>query len=103
MFNISTKSIRRWEKNGIEKKKGTGRKKLEPLMENELLKWMESQKGTEITASQITNKAKALCKHKDFKASKGWLKNFIAQENIKAVRRGRIKVFHYIDSSQQSV
>ena len=87
MFNISTKSIRRWEKDGVSKKKGAGRKKMDPLMEKKLLDWYhkEKDKGVEMTSRMIKEKAKLLSRNKKFKASKGWFSKFRKNYNIVTV------------------
>lgn len=78
IFGISSKSIMRWSKNGIIRKKGAGRKHIDPQMEKKLYKWynMNTRKGITFTAKEIRNKAKELSTVKTFLASKGWLEKF---------------------------
>lgn len=40
MLNIPEKNIKRWIKNGPERKKGAGRKTMDPEMEHRLLQWI---------------------------------------------------------------
>lgn len=40
MLNIPEKNIKRWIKNGPERKKGAGRKTMDPEMEKKLLEWV---------------------------------------------------------------
>lgn len=40
MLEIPEKNIKRWIKNGPERKKGAGRKTMDPMMEKNLLGWM---------------------------------------------------------------
>lgn len=85
MFNISTKSIRRWQVKGVEKKKGAGRRKMDPTMEEQLVQWYNNEcvnGNCNITASMIKSKAKQFSKVKKFKASKGWFNNFKRSYNI---------------------
>ena len=78
IFGISPKSIMRWSKNGIIRKKGAGRKHIDPQMEKKLYKWynMNKRKGIILTAREIRKKAKELSTVKTFLASKGWLEKF---------------------------
>ena len=39
IIRTSIKNLKRWFTNGTERKKGCGRKKLDPLGEKELVKW----------------------------------------------------------------
>ena len=40
MLQIPEKNIKRWIKNGPERKKGAGRKTMDPNMEKNLLQWV---------------------------------------------------------------
>lgn len=40
MLKIPEKNIKRWMKNGPERKKGAGRKTMDPIMERKLLNWV---------------------------------------------------------------
>ncbi len=40
MLNIPEKNIKRWIKNGPERKKGAGRKTTDPEMEKQLIDWI---------------------------------------------------------------
>lgn len=85
LFNISTKSIRRWQLKGVDKKKGAGRRKMDPSMEEQLLQWYKNEclnGNCNITANMIKTKAKQFSKVKKFKASKGWFNNFKHNYNI---------------------
>ena len=80
MHDVPLKNLRRWLKNGIEKKKG-GRKTRDPEMEHKLKEWIveyESTYNSIPSKKEITSKALELTRYKSiFKASKGWYEKFI--------------------------
>lgn len=78
-FNICKSRIRRYINHGADRKKGGGRKTLDPYMETNLLKWIEkSAKNTLCFPSRciIKEKAKEISIVGDFLASKGWCDKF---------------------------
>lgn len=83
MHDVPLKNLRRWLKNGIEKRKG-GRKTRDPVMENKLKEWIiefESTNNSMPSKKQITSKALELTRYKNiFKASKGWYEKFILRQ-----------------------
>lgn len=83
-LNLSIKSLKRWMKSGIKRKKGGGRKILDPLMEKKLIIWFNEQKkmGKKITAKNIKQMAKRLSSNKSFLASKGWFEKFRKKTKI---------------------
>lgn len=88
LFNISTKSIRRWQLKGVDKKKG-GRRKMDPIMEEKLIQWYRNEctKGNGVTAEMLKRKARRFCKNDKFKASKGWFHNFKQSYNISLIKK----------------
>ena len=84
-LNLSIKSLKRWKKTGIERKKGGGRKILDPKMEKELYFWVLSQRnmGKKVTTKNIKEKAKELSTCKSFLASKGWFEKYRKKYHIK--------------------
>lgn len=83
-FKISKKRLMRWIKNGPDRKKGAGRKTLDPEMENILVTWIKKsvkEKGIFPTRLLIKFKAKELCKVTRFRASKGWCDKFFRRNN----------------------
>lgn len=84
-LNLSIKSLKRWLKSGIERKKGGGRKILDPEMENKVVQWFYKQKslGRKVTAKNIKVQARRYSTCKNFLASKGWFEKFRKKYNIK--------------------
>lgn len=84
-LNIPDKNIKRWLQNGPERKKGAGRKTVDPKMEKEILKWISSQyreTNNFPLACEIKAKAKELSSHPKFKASKGWCDKFMKRNEM---------------------
>lgn len=80
MLEIPEKNIKRWIKNGPERKKGAGRKTMDPNMERNLLNWVAnefSKKGEFPDNKEIKNQAKIFSNQEKFKASKGWCDKFL--------------------------
>lgn len=80
MFNTTEKNIKRWMKQGPERKKGAGRKTIDPLMEQRLIKWVNTYIGVEGVFPDckiIKEKAKEFSNCPNFKASKGWSDKFL--------------------------
>ena len=72
-YNISIRNISRWKKEGIERKKGSGRKYKDPELEHKILNWYFQNDSSKITSKMFRDKAKELCSNSTFKASTGWL------------------------------
>lgn len=84
MLEIPEKNIKRWIKNGPERKKGAGRKTMDPNMEKNLLNWVAfefSKKGEFPDNKEIKNKAKFFSNQDIFKASKGWCDKFLRRNS----------------------
>ncbi len=80
MLNIPEKNIKRWIRNGPDRKKGAGRKMRDPIMEKNILQWIleHSESNHKIPNShEIKQQAKKFSNLKDFKASKGWCDKFL--------------------------
>jgi hypothetical protein len=80
ILNIPEKNIKRWLKNGPARKKGAGRKTMDPNMEKALLDWIcgeFNRLGTFPDCRELKHKAKDLSSVMDFKASKGWCDKFL--------------------------
>lgn len=79
-LDIPCNTLKRWIKVGIYRRKGAGRKLLDPLMEEHLYKWCQSElnKNNLLTGREIRKMARNLSSNKEtFKASKGWLVGFL--------------------------
>lgn len=93
-FSVTRKNVERWCKNGLDRKKGAGRKTTNPAMEVEILAWVEDYIRREgklpkrnyiiIRASEFTDNA--------FKASKGWCDKFL--------KRNKSILQQYLDESK---
>ena len=83
-YSVPLKSLKRWMKVGCERKKGGGRKTKDPLMEKNLYNWYREKKnrGENITAKMIKERAIELTNCSDFIASKGWLDKFKVRFNL---------------------
>ena len=84
IYSVPLKSLKRWMKVGCERKKGGGRKTKDPAMEKNLYNWYREKKnrGENITAKMIKEKAIELTNCDDFIASKGWLDKFKVRFNL---------------------
>lgn len=85
LCEVPLKSLKRWMEVGHLRKKGGGRKIMDPEMENKLLYWYNSLtlSGRVPTCKMIKEKALKYASIKTFKASKGWLDKFKKKYNIK--------------------
>lgn len=85
-FDVPLKSLKRWILVGYERKKGGGRKSIDPIMEFKLLEWYANQKKNdpnfEIKSNALREKAIEFKSNKDFLASKGWFQKFIRKNKI---------------------
>ena len=82
-YGISTRNINRWKKIGIKRKKGSGRKFKDPLLEKKLLIWYNTQDKNNITSRQFKSKALELSNNNSFRASSGWLTTIKKKYRIK--------------------
>ena len=96
-LKIPEKNIKRWMKNGPQRKKGAGRKTMDPNMEKNLLQWIAKEyrsTGGFPDSKEIKMQAKIFSHHEDFKASKGWCDKFIKRNYM---------FFEYLKEEQKSV
>lgn len=87
-YNIPLKKLKRWIEIGPKRLEGGGRKVMDPQMEVNLIKWInsETEKGSKLSGKEIQDKAKYLSKVDKFLASKGWLEKFLKKYDIKIVK-----------------
>ena len=87
-YNIPLKKLKRWIEIGPKRLEGGGRKVMDPQMEIDLIKWINSEidKGNKLSGKDIQEKAKNLSKVEKFLASKGWLEKFLKKYDIKIVK-----------------
>ena len=83
-MNVPIKNITRWCEEGIERKEGAGRKRLDPEMEEKLFEDLRElyPTGSEIEADLIKAMALARSNVSDFKASRGWILSFIERYSL---------------------
>lgn len=80
VWGVNLKSLKRWAKFGIYKKKMSGRKIRDMEMEVKLASWFRRQnysKNNPPNKKRIVKKALEYSKLESFKASKGWLDKFL--------------------------
>ena len=85
-FGTTIKNLKRWKKFGTERKKGCGRKKLNPEAEQQLIDWaldIVRKTGKKISRQQLQKKALDLFQDKRFCASKGFLDKFVRCNQLK--------------------
>ena len=93
-LKISEKNIKRWLINGIERKKGAGRKIRDLKMENDLKLWMKNEferVGKFPNYFFVKKQAKIFSNCEKFKASKGWCDKFF-RRNFKFMQDIRCNV-----------
>lgn len=82
ILNISEKNIKRWLIKGVERKKGAGRKTMDPEMEKKLLVWIKNyflENKRMPGFFEIRGRAVILSNFQKFKASKGWYDKFFVR------------------------
>ncbi|CAK73462.1 unnamed protein product (macronuclear) [Paramecium tetraurelia] len=80
------KNLKRWKRCGTERKKGCGRKKLNPHAEKQLIEWVIQRvhsTGRKISRQELRCKALQLFKNQHFCASKGYLDKFVKSYQLK--------------------
>lgn len=85
LLNIPEKNIKRWLKQGPERKKGAGRKTMDPDMETGLLGWIaEMFRRNKVFPDfkEIKSQAKLFSSNGSFKASKGWCDKFMKRNYV---------------------
>ena len=78
-YVVTRKNVERWCKNGLDRKKGAGRKTTNPTMEVEILAWVEDyirREGKLPKRNYIIIRAMEYA-DEAFKASKGWCDKFL--------------------------
>lgn len=85
-YGVKVKKILDWKENGVQRKKGAGRKTLDPEMESKLILWIEQiieKNKTYPTGQMIKDKALSLYTGDGkFKASKGWYDKFLKRKSM---------------------
>ena len=82
-YKVSLRNVTRWRKEGIERKKGSGRRFKDPSLEKKILNWYyENNNNGKVTTKIFRNKAKELSSDSSFKASTGWLVRIQKKYNL---------------------
>lgn len=84
-FDIPVKNIKRWRETGIRRKRGAGRKRIDPEMEEQLFAWLRATyaEGALVEQETVRERALQLCSKPEFMASKGWLAKFSRRYFVK--------------------
>jgi hypothetical protein len=95
--------LKRWIKVGCDRKKGGGRKTKDPTMEATLFSWYKSMKdrGNNVTAKMIKEKAINITSCQDFIASKGWLDKFKIRYKLDISKESTATSSGIVNSSNQ--
>lgn len=85
-LQIPQKNVVRWCKEGFIDK-DSSRRVADADMELELAEWLrQARRNKLLRQSDIQEKARAMSKNPNFKASRGWLKNFLRRMGDKSDR-----------------
>ena len=79
MLKIPCKNIKRWSAQGVYRKRGGGRKRSSPAMEDVVSKWISEtfRPGQEVDLERVQEFALAVSGDPSFKASRGWVLKFL--------------------------
>ena len=86
VMGIPCKNIKRWHDYGVDRKKGAGRKKTDPVMEENVCGWIyrNHHPGEDLDPCQLQQVALHFSTDPNFKASKGWLGNFLDRYQLRS-------------------
>lgn len=84
-LKIPCKNIKRWSQQGVERKKGGGRKRFSPETENAVSDYLKKQyqKGAEIPYEDVQEIARSMSDDVTFKASRGWVVKFVERQQLR--------------------
>lgn len=86
-LSIPCKNIKRWSTQGVDRKRGGGRRRSSPEMEEAVNRWIRQQfaAGEVVELDRIQEYALAICGDDMFKASRGWVIKFIDRFQLRNV------------------
>lgn len=84
-LGIPCKNIKRWATEGVFRKRGGGRRRTNPTLEDDVHRWIESnyEFGDNVPVEQIQQYALSRSRDPTFKASRGWAIKFIDRFNLR--------------------
>ena len=84
-LGIPCKNIKRWATEGVSRKRGGGRRRTNPCMEEEIFRWINRNHdfGDTIHIEEIQDYALSRTNDPNFKASRGWAIKFIDRFNLR--------------------
>ncbi|CAD8151102.1 unnamed protein product [Paramecium octaurelia] len=88
------KNLKRWKRCGTDRKKGCGRKKLNPHAEKQLIEWVIQRvhsTGRKISRQELRCRALELFENQHFCASKGFLDKFVKSYQLKQMMNDILK------------
>lgn len=85
MLKIPCKNIKRWTAQGVYRKRGGGRKRSSPAMEDVVNKWVRQnfKIGEEVDLERVQEFALAVSGDPTFKASRGWVLKFLDRFSLR--------------------
>jgi transposase-like protein len=87
LLKIPCKNIKRWSTQGVFRKRGGGRRRSSPIMEEKVCRWIREEFaiGEEIEIDRIQEYALSICGDCSFKASRGWVLKFIDRFKLRGM------------------
>ena len=85
-LNIPCKNIKRWATEGVFRKRGGGRRRTNPGLEDDVDRWINKHHrfGESISIEEIQEYALSRSTDSQFKASRGWAIKFIDRFNLRS-------------------
>jgi hypothetical protein len=84
-LGIPCKNIKRWATEGVFRKRGGGRRRTNPSLEDDVYRWLDNNFdfGDSVPIEQIQQYALSRSRDPTFKASRGWAIKFIDRFNLR--------------------
>ncbi len=83
-LNIPCKNIKRWSLEGIARKRGGGRSKMNPTLEEDVFRWIRTHyhEDEPLQIEDIQKYALSRSIDEHFRASKGWAMRFVERFHL---------------------